>query len=561
MPRKNTQNNPVRQIVQTSEDQHKYDTSTFRRMEVNARPVNTFITPSQSAAAGLALSLSEANPEFGRLMQTAFAAKNEEDFYQGQAARLKESGLSPSESKEMSFFSSPAFDRGYMTMSGVQEGQKATAQLMADWESDPTRNDVTTDVWIANWMKKNTSGIDNGAYNEGLMKTLMPALNELTTTGAKEKIAMVRDAKNANITAILQNDFKNGWTPELMKQRKSEFQAAYGMSNKEYDDYMLSSVEQYINKGDDPEGAKRVLNSFYNPREDGTPGIAYKESVANSSKSIEKLMTAADAVAIQKANAQEGADKIARTDAQRSLEAEVLNLAIDKGGNAAFAKLNAARKSDPNLVSPGFWDSLGSRIRHISSVKKGEGGEGGGGTAFNVAASQAIKGQLDESQIADGIGKNWNVAQAGQLLSLASRGRSVDKALFQTPEYKRGAGIIGALPTKAPDTVPDTNGTIGTALRTRRELAMVAFDDAVAKGESPIEVATRIQKTEEIYRSNGAMNDPSFQIYYSKYKSFADFDAAVQNGSADPKTKAQELAYWKWVASTQAPKTPQKANK
>lgn len=559
MPRKNTQNNPVRQIVQTSEDQHKYDLPTFKRMEVNARPVNTFITPSQSAAAGLALSLSEANPEFGRLMQTAFAAKNEEDFYQGQAARVKESGLSPSESKEMGFFSSPAFDRGYMTMSGVQEGQKATAQLMVDWESDPERNNMTTDAWIANWMKKNTSGIDNGAYNEGLMKTLMPAINELTTTGAKEKIAQIRDAKNSNITTILQADFKAGWTPELEKKRKEEFKAAYGMSNADYDNYVLSSVKQYIDKGEDPEGAKRVLKSFYNPREDGTPGIAYKESVANSPHSIEKLMTAADAVAIQKANAQEGADKIARTDAQRSLEAEVLNLAIDKGGNAAFAKLNAARKSDPNLVSPGFWDTLGTRIRHIATVKKGEGGEGGGSPAFNVAASQAIKGELDETQIADGIGKNWNVAQAGQLLSLASRGRSVDKALFQTPEYKRGVGIIEALPSKAPDTVNDSNGTIGTALRTRRQMALVAYNEAVAKGDDPIEAASRIQKTEEIFRSGGMYNDPSFQIYYSKFKTYQDYRAAYDNGTLDPKTKDQELAYWKWVASTQAPKTPQKA--
>lgn len=285
MARKSTQNNPVRQIVQTSEDQHKYDTSTFRRMEVNARPVNTMITPSQSAAAGLALSFAEANPELGRLMQTAFAAKNEEDYAQGQAARVKESGLNPEESKELGFFSSPAFQRGYMTMAGVEAGQKATEQMLVDWESDPQRNGMTTNEWIANWMKKNASGISDGAYTEGMMKTLTPTINSLVTTGAKEKIDDIRNAKNANVTNILQADFRKGWTPELEKQRKAEMQASYGMSNKEFDDYLLSSVEQYINKGDDPEGAKRVLKSFYNPREDGTPGIAYKESVANSSKS------------------------------------------------------------------------------------------------------------------------------------------------------------------------------------------------------------------------------------------------------------------------------------
>lgn len=554
MPRKNTQNNPVRQIVQTSEDQHKYDTSTFRRMEVNARPVNTMITPSQSAAAGLALSFAEANPELGRLMQTAFAAKNEEDYAQGQAARVKESGLNPEESKELGFFSSPAFQRGYMTMAGIEAGQKATEQMLVDWESDPQRNGMTTNEWIANWMKKNASGISDGAYTEGMMRTLTPTINSLVTTGAKEKIADIRDAKNSNITNILQSDFRAGWTPELEKKRKAEFQAAYGMSNKEYDDYLLSSVEQYINKGEDPEGAKRVLNSFYKPREDGTPGIAYKESVANSSKSIEKLMMAADAVAIQKAQAQEGADKIARTEAQKNLEAEVLDAAIKGGAGGAFAKLNAARKADPNLVSPGLWESMATRIRHISNLKKGDGEGSGGSSAFNVAASAAIKGQLDESQIADGIGTKWNVAQAGQLLSLTSRGRSVDKALYQTPDYKRAAGLISALPTKAPDTTPDIDGRIGTALRTRRELAQVALDEAVANGENPIEAATRIQKTEEVYRNNGMLNDPTFQIYYSKYKSFSEFDAAVQNGTVDPKIKDRELAYWKWIVQSTAPK-------
>lgn len=554
MARKSTQNNPVRQIVQTSEDQHKYDLPTFKRMEVNARPVNTFITPSQSAAAGLALSFSEANPELGRLMQTAFAAKNEEDFYQGQAARVKESGLNPDESKELGFFSSPAFQRGYMTMAGVEAGQKATEQMMVDWENDPQRNGMTTNEWIANWMKKNASGISDGAYTEGMMKTLTPAINGLVTTGAKEKIADIRDAKNANITTILQSDFKTGWTPELEKKRKAEFQAAYGMTNKEYDDYLLSSVKQYIDKGEDPEGAKRVLKSFYNPREDGTPGIAYKESVAGSAQSIEKLLTAADAVAIQKANAQEGADKIARTDAQRSLEAEVLNLAIDKGAGAAFGKLNAARKSDPNLVSPGFWDSLGTRIRHISNVKKSGDGEGGGSSSFNIAAAKAIRGELDEVQIANGIGKDWNVGQAGQLLSLTSRGRSVDKALFNTPDFKRGEGIIKALPAQAAIPQLDPDGVQGTALRTRREMALIAYTDAVANGENPIEAATRIQKTEEIYRKNGMDNDPTFQLYYSKFKSFSEFDAAVQNGTIDPKIKDRELAYWKWYTQSTAPK-------
>lgn len=559
MPRKSTQNNPVRQIVQTSEDQHKYDLPTFRRMEVNARPVNTFITPAQSDAAGLALAFAEANPELGRLMQTAFAAKNEEDFYQGQEARLKESGLAPTESKELGFFSSPAFQRGYMTLAGVEAGQKAKEQLLVDWENDPQRNSMTTNEWVSAWMRKNTSGISDGAYTEGMMKTLIPTVNELTTLGAKEKIADIRDAKNANITNILQADFRAGWTPELEKKRKAEFQAAYGMTNKEYDDYLLSSVEQYINKGEDPEGAKRVLNSFYKPREDGTPGIAYKETVANSTKSVEKLLIAADAVAIQKANAQEGTDKIARTEEQRALEATVLDAAINSGAGGAFAKLNAARKANPQLVSPGFWESLATRIRHISNLKKGGDGEGGGGGAFNTAASQAIKGELDETQIANGIGTKWNVAQAGQLLSLASRGRSVDKALFNTPDYKRGLGIIKSLPDRAPESMPDPNGSYGTALRTRRELAVLAYDEAVVKGENPVDAAVRIQKTEDIYRSNGMASDSSFQIYYTKYKTYQDFRSAYDNGTLDPKIKDQELAYWKWVASTQAPKTPQKA--
>ena len=551
MPRKNTQNNPVRQIVQTSEDQHKYDTSTFRRMEVNARPVNTFITPAQSDAAGLALAFAEANPELGRLMQTAFAAKNEEDFYQGQEARVKESGLDPKESKELGFFSSPAFQRGYMTLAGVEQGQKAREQILVDWENDPQRNNMTTNEWVAAWMKKNTSGISDGAFTEGMMKTLLPTINELTTSGAKEKITQIRDAKNSNITQILQSDFKTGWTPELEKKRKDEFKAAYGMTNKEFDDYLMSSVKQYIGKGEDPEGAKRVLNSFYKTREDGTPGIAYKESVANSSESVEKLLIQADAVAINKANAQENADKIARTDAQRSLEAEVLNLAIDKGAGAAFAKLNAARKGDPNLVSPGFWDNLGSRIRHITSVKKGAEGEGSGSSAFNLAAAKAIRGELDEVDIANGIGNGWNAAQAGQLLSFASRGRSVDKALFQSPSYKRGMGLIAALPSQAPPTTPDIDGRIGTALRTRKELALVAYDEAVANGDNPIEAATRIQNTENLYRTNGILADPTFQIYYSKYKTFDEFDAAVRNGTVDPKSRDKELAYWKWATSTQ----------
>lgn len=50
------------------------------------------------------------------------------------------------------------------------------------------------------------------------------------------------------------------------------------------------------------------------------------------------------------------------------------------------------------------------------------------------------------------------------------------------------------------------------------------------------------------------LNDPTFQIYYSKYKSFSEFDAAVQNGTVDPKIKDRELAYWKWIVQSTAPK-------
>ena len=552
MARKSTQNNPVRQIVQTSEDQHKYDTSTFRRMEVNARPVNTMITPSQSAAAGLALSFAEANPELGRLMQTAFAAKNEEDYAQGQAARVKESGLNPEESKELGFFSSPAFQRGYMTMAGVEAGQKATEQMLVDWESDPQRNGMTTNEWIANWMKKNASGISDGAYTEGMMKTLTPTINSLVTTGAKEKIDDIRNAKNANITSILHNDFKVGWTPELMKQRKSEFQAAYGMSNKEYDDYLLSSVEQYINKGDDPEGAKRVLKSFYNPREDGTPGIAYKESVANSSKSIEKLMTAADAVAIQKANAQENADKIARTDAQRSLETEVLNLAIDKGAGAAFSKLNAARKADPNLVSPGFWDNLGTRIRHIGNVKKsdGEGGGGMGNTAYNqlYAKYMVDGGSVEELQNLILSGKITR-AQSVELRNAAAGFGKMDNAVFKTTDFRNAMTTIEALPDKG---ILETQTDILKARKARARVEFINWvrDNPNAKDQFEAK-AQAIYNTEYKFGKDAVIEQAGQKNYYPKYKNPIDAYNAIEVNKTekDPYVLRNESDYWEWYTA------------
>lgn len=561
MPRKTTFNDPSRQVVQTVEDQHKYDTPTFRRLQVNAQPTNYYVTPAYTDQANtLAAALVEASPTLAIMQQGAFKNFHEEKFVEGQAARLAEGNIDPKDSKELGFFTTNSFQRGYMSLAGFQSGQQAAEELQAAWDTDPERNSMPTQDWIANWMKKNAPASTDGAFLEGFNKQVIPVANNLIGQGVKDKLAGVRAAVNEKVTGIVTNGINQGWNADVANQIKTELQGdgtpdkpgIVGMSNGDWDKTFIDQVSAYINSGGDPEKARQALKWTKEKRPDGTPGIYYKPGMA---KVVDDLMDQAYSVTIQKNNLEENMDRIGRSGDQKKHIDTILTTALDKGVASGFSALNKAVKENPELWSPGLRMTVMEKLRRIQTLSKSVDGEGDGNSpAFAKLISQAITGDLTTEQIADMVGRGQiKVGQAGQLMSYTTRANSMDKAQFKTPAYNQGLMTLQALPERPPATVPDVDGTIGRNMALRKAYAIANYNDEVAKNPNadPTTLADNIHKSETKYFNEGRYtNDPYFKMYVPKYPSRQAFIQALESNAVKPGVDVKkESQHWNWLQS------------
>lgn len=564
MPRKTTFNDPSRQIVQTSEDQHKYDTPTFRKTYVNAQPVNTYVTPAYTEQANtLAAAFVEAAPGLGMLQQSVMKQYHEEAYTKGEAARLAEGNIDPKDSKELGFFTSPAFQRGYMSLAGAQSGQEAAEQLKADWDTDATRNSMPTQEWIAGWMKKNSPGATDGSYLEGFNRQVIPVANSLIGQGVKEKLDLTRAAVNEKVTGVIRGAINQGWNNDVAAQIKADLQGdgtpekpgIVGMSNGDWDKEVLTQVNQYIEGGGDPEKARQALKWTKEKRPDGTPGIYYKPGMA---KVVDDLMDKAYSVSIQKDNLNEAMDKVGRGDDQRAAKDQVLGLAISGKPQEAIKELNKLRKENPELWTPGVWMRTMERIRNIQHLSKSPGGDGEGGNSpeFSRLVGQAIRGELSTDDIATLVESGKvKPGQSGTLMSYTTRASSLDKAIFKTPAYQRGRGLIEALPSA------NDVGMEGDYYKQRKAVALAQFDEEVANGASPVDVAEKIHRTEKESFKRGVRVDEYERKYIPKYKTPSEFMQALQQGKVtDPNMIKQETSYWQWLYPPTVPAT-NKVNK
>lgn len=560
MGRKTTYNDPARQIVQTSEDQHKYDTPTFRRLEVNAQPVNMFITPNYTEQANsLSLALAEAAPSLAIFAHGAAHEAHQDAFQRGQTARLGESDVDPKDSQALSIFSSPSFKKGYMNLAGFQKGQELEGQMLADYETDPSRNAMTTQEWTSQWLKKNVGDVGDSAYAAGLNEKLVPAVKAVWKQGVTDKVADLTADVNQKVTNAFQGTIKNGWTPEAAAQLKLTIQGdgtennpgIGGMSNSDWDRTIIKQVEQYINAGGDPDKAVQVLKWTKEKRPDGTPGIYYKAGMA---KVIDDLEDKAASVFIQKNTLQENLDRIGRSGDQKGEIDGILTMALDKGVGAGFKALDQAVKANPELWSPGLRMATMEKLRRIQSLKKSEDGGEGSSPAYAGLISKAIKGELGSDQIADMVASGQiKPGQAGTLMSYTTRASSMDKAIFKTPAYEQGLMTLKALPERPPQTVPDVDGSIARSMALRKSYAIAAYNEELANnpGANPASIADNIHKSEtKFFNENRYTQDPYFKMYVPKYNSYQEFKQALQDNKVKPGVDVnKETQHWIWLQS------------
>ena len=547
MGRKATFNDPARQIVQTVEDQHKYDTPTFRRLQINATTTNNYVTPNYKAQAGqLSNALVESMPTLALTAALVAAKSNEGEKAAGAAARIEDAGLNPDQTEKLHWYSTGDFKKGYWETYGIEQGQIGKDKLQADWDSDPNRNAVPTNEWTANWYKTNTQGM-NGDALAGFNREVAPALMKLANQGTTEKINDITATVYNQRYNVLTKDWTDGnWSPEQAKKRQEEL----GMSNTDFDELQVKVLDQFARQGDNPEAARKALAVMHENRPDGTPGIAFKSNIVKTGW-VENMATQIDQWAVAKTNAREAADKSARSDEQRKVQNDIFSIAIDKSPEAAMKQLNQARKDNPDLWSPGVWMATQEKIRHIQLLKKS--GDGNGESAsFNKLYAHALTDGYSADQVSEMLlSGQIKKGEADQLLNASARGDSRDRAVFKTPAYIRARSLLESLPTAPSQFEPDPDGSKAATLRARRQLAITSLAEEVLNDPKadPNALAQNIWKGERAF-SDEAVKNPTLNMYVPKYTSRAEFMQALSDNKIKPGVDVnKEQQQWDWMFS------------
>lgn len=554
MGRKTSFNDPARQIVQTSEDQHKYDTPTFRRLEVNAQPVNMFVTPNVTQQANtLALSLSEAAPALAMLNMSVNHQYHDSKIAEGQAAAFKDIGLPEEDKQKFSWFSSPSFVRGYDSVSSMTAGMEDRQKLKADFAADPERNTMTTQEWLGNWMRKNQPQGMSGTYINGWNQEMLPEVKAITLQGAQDKVAdgvaLVNQKKNEAFKATIDD----GWNPESADKLKITLQGdgtkdkpgLVAMTNADWDREVLAQVDQYIEAGGDPDKARKVLTWAKSKRPDGTPGIYEKPGMA---KVVNDLWDKAYSVSLQKTRLEESMDREGRigdtADAYRSI------LEVAKTNPAAARKqLEASDKANPGLWNPGRYLSTMKLINEFDTVRKHGQGEGNSAALTKLVVEYG-NGKIDADAGLDALTQGQiNLSQYSHFLSLTGAMSKKVKEIYKTPQFEDAQRTLNAIPREPGQDTFDLSGKIKSAYRANYDGAVIELRQRVAENPQadPMVIANEIKDRRLKLVDSGALRDPGYVDYVSKYQTKEAFLKDYDAGKIDANTKSMEIKYWQWM--------------
>lgn len=569
MGRKATFNDPARQIVQTSEDQHKYDTPTFRRLQVNANVTNQYITPNTKAdASALTLAFAEAAPSLALLSQNLAKSSGEDAYAQGQAKAIEEMGLPDDEKKAFSWFTHPRFKDGYDSVGGFTSGTEAKAKMEADYESDPNRNNMTTQEWVGQWMQNNKPKGVSGAYVESWNKQVLPAVGSIIKQGATDKAAEGLALVNQKITDAFQATIKNGWNAESADKLKLTIQGdgkdnpgLGGMNNADWDRNVIKQVEQFINAGGEPEKAQAVLAWTRTDRKDGDktiPGIYSKPGMA---KIIDDLSDKANTVWLNKKSIEERLDVEGRNGNQTAIFDSAERQAV--GGNlAAATKTLKQAYANGEISFKGFLRKQQElqQVTHALKLGDGTGGSKMAQKDFDNTYADALEGKLSTNDITVML-RNQRIskAQADQLLGAEGRAASSENALYRSPEYKRASSYISGFAEYKGITDDETNTYKMRGAVARAEFAEWAANNPDKKDQWADKAKAIVATETKFIKDRGVTSENVMQKnYYPKYPNpQAAYQAImVDKTEKDPYVLRNEQDYWKWRSS--APQTTRK---
>lgn len=530
MARDTNFNNPARQVIQTNEDQRKYDLPTFRRMEVNAQVRNQYVEPTSNNALVLATSLAAASPGITQWLAVKGREKDDEETQKGMQARNAAGDLTDEQASELAKVSSSGYQKGYMRLHGYLAGKEDATKLQTDWQSDPSRNDMSTDEWIKNWYSKNSKGLSDGDFLSTYNKEVLTEADKLRSIGREEKVAGVIQATDGAVTQYIKEKILSGeFNRDVFEGAATDAGGIWGISKGKFDDLALAATNQIIEEGKNPAAAKTALAVFKENKSDGTPGLAYKGKML-ADGTIDQMGRKADQVAIQSLEYEDKAARLGREKERESAMKDVWTAILvennpSKGRNMAISLI----KSQPNLFdSKDILQTMSTINSQMHRVET----DGMKVNALTYLA-KAYDGDLTINDVARGV-ENGKISfnQAPTLIGAIKAYRAEDNALFKTTEFQAGERLLNTL--QPPKNGMDIDGTVKLKWDERRIQDQVALKQYVkGGGKDPIGFAKDLHKTELQYLQSGNTDD-AITYFIPTYPTKAAMTQAIEGGLVIP---------------------------
>ena len=266
-----------RRVINTLEDQNKYDISSSRRLRVQADPINIPIEADTRGARQLIEALGQIRPT---LLQAAADKLGEQwkgEVEQGKLDRLQ--GLPKEEQL------SKWREYGYNYQNSFLQGEDLGAKLEEAIATKDPEADFGT--WYNDWWEQNAQGVPQDPETLGIFnKAFQTSLVKAQAIDAKRKQTLDTEKQYTTATESAYRSIKQIRSKGLpitladWNALKSETSTLYKFGNQVEDELLYGAIERYAKEYTDPD----ALNILYERRGDIPPLVdnpKYTDKITN----------------------------------------------------------------------------------------------------------------------------------------------------------------------------------------------------------------------------------------------------------------------------------------
>jgi hypothetical protein len=555
MARESRMQNPVHPVINTMEDQRKYDMPTYRRLGVYAEPVNMYVSPAASDAAKLAEALSSSG--LTQAFDRNYKEAREAETVQGASKAMKD-GLQGAEDADAKARAekSLGFYEGYMKLQGSLAYQEDAEQLKRDWNAAP-KDGTSFDAWAKEWWKKKGAGVQDKSYLEGYTPGMAKAIGDLKQEVLKTDTANLAAKLNVDAMDHVASTFKQAdtVTPLTWATMKKDIEFFYG--KKDADDLLHATAERAAAKGDYELVEK--ITALYDQKtpDDNVPALARfsdkKEALVLKAHSMYQRMSKAEKDATKVKLEQEFDDKFSAGFASV--------LSGDMKLEDFMAGVNEHFKDHPQIGIKAMAELQGVIMRAGKREETADQERN-----FNDLLIQLHEGKANKNTFLEAE-RNGLVTgrQVSQLLreqdGIRARDRQIGTQNNAIRKQERaelkatyGQSFVSSLP---PETMFENSGE--ALVRYRQKVANLRLDfsrqldDALDKGgDAPYALLDTYQKkaVDAYKEATGTLNDqwknykPKYSLEEAKRLSGK---AVSEGGRVDPQVK-MDADYYIWIS-------------